>query len=420
MAEASLNIKKNVIYSVVEALANILLLFVSYKLVVLNLGLEGLGLWSTLFAWISLLKLADVGMASVVARFVAIGYERSEEDAARYIGTALVSNMLLYSFIGVSMYFLMKYFIGGIVSAEYVKQSLNILPYLCASFCALNINTVISASINGLHLGYIRSRLAIFTCCLQLFCVLLWVPEHGLIGLALAQIVQYSVGALLGWVIIHHKLSGAGKWLRRFSWLVFKEMFSLSIRAQAASASGFLFEPISKIILSSTVGMAVVGQYEMAFKTVFQARSLIVTACTTLVPSITALLERDSNKAIGIYKLTLKRASMFGAIGLLSVSIASPLISIVWLGDFQINYVIAVGILSLGYLFNLMAAPSYLLGMSIGVLRNNIVSNCLSLGVLSLGLFLESYIMFLSCLSLALALGAYYVKTKNEGLLQHL
>src|SRR5690606_11826547 len=80
-------IRANVVAAVAAVCANILLVFVSYRLVIAGGGLEALGAWSAIVACVSLLRIGDPGMASAVMRFVALGTADSTGRVSGYVQT---------------------------------------------------------------------------------------------------------------------------------------------------------------------------------------------------------------------------------------------------------------------------------------------------------------------------------------------
>jgi O-antigen/teichoic acid export membrane protein len=105
-----------------------------------------------------------------------------------------------------------------------------------------------------------------------------------------------------------------------------------------------------------------------------------------------------------------------------SIVVASPAISVIWIGKQNYYYVIAVILLSAGYFINIAAVPDYLAGRAIGVLRHNIWSNVISVSML-VGLGYPTGRMFgytgvLIVVSIAVAAGAVFQHVMNSALLR--
>ena len=91
-----LNIRRNVIFSFIEVCTNTLLTFISYRVVVRLGGIQLLGIWSALMAWIGLSRLGDFGLGGASTRFVAALDARQDGARVRgYIDTAIISNFYI-------------------------------------------------------------------------------------------------------------------------------------------------------------------------------------------------------------------------------------------------------------------------------------------------------------------------------------
>src|SRR5690606_12073648 len=109
-----LNLRRNVVYAVAEVGISAALLFLSYRLIIWQGGLTILGLWATLYAWTTLIRVGDLGMAGTTVRFVALYDVRTEPERVRqYLETGILSQTALYLVLAVAGYFGLAPFIGG-------------------------------------------------------------------------------------------------------------------------------------------------------------------------------------------------------------------------------------------------------------------------------------------------------------------
>lgn len=416
------NLKKNVWFAVAEFVVNIGLVFASYRLVILQGGVQAVGLWSTLFAWTSLIRIGDVGMANATMRFVALRDAKTERSAVRdYIETGIVANAGLFSILALAGYFLVDAFLGRIVAPEYVGDAQTILPAMFLGFFLLNMSSVVMGSMQGLHLGFVRSQLAVFGNLVQLISVFFLVPKLGLMGLALAQILQHSVSIVISWIIVR-RAAGVDHFLPTgFKASSFREMLGFSVTSQLANVSNGLFEPVSKILVSQFGGMHVQGLYELAYKTVWLSRNAVVAGVTATMPAMTALFQQDPAKVVSVYRRSLKLTLIAVGSLMVLVTLASPVISIIWTGALVWDYSVIVAIMAIGVFFNAAGAPAYNLATVTGKMRNNIVVNVSVLATLIVGGLAAAWWLPVNALictiALAMALGGLWIKVTNERLL---
>jgi O-antigen/teichoic acid export membrane protein len=417
-----LNIGRNVSFAVIEAVVNAALIFLTYKIVAVSIGLEKVGLWASVYAWVSLVRLGDVGMAGSVIRFVsALDMQAESKKVRNYVETGLLLNIALFVLLALVAFWPLWFYVPQAIAAAPVDEIRSLLPLMLISFVLFNISTVVGGTISSLHLGYVRSVVSISSCIVQLAGVATLVPAFGLRGMAFAQIAQYAFFCSVGWVLIRMKL-GLRNWLPcTFDIAAFRDMIHFSVRGQVESLSATLFEPISKIVVGWNSPLGLQGVYEMAFKTVLQTRGLVISACTATLPALVSMFTKRDPEGLSFFRQMKKRTTLLMIATMSGVALASPLICWIWLGHFEYSFVLAVSLLSLGYAMNGATAPAYLVGRALGVLRFNILANLITvLFFLISGSIASMHFGFLGivvCAALALIIGSTYQEKKNIQLL---
>ncbi|MEG0619079.1 MAG: oligosaccharide flippase family protein [Bacilli bacterium] len=421
-----LNIKKNVMTTVIAFLINILLTFIGYRLLIDQGGLQALGVWSMLSAAIFVMRIGDIGMGSAAERYTAmISVEENAKQIKGYFDTALAINTFLFSILAVLGWILFSNHIEWIIpkSIELQKQALDLLPLMFLVFVISNIANVFSGGLRGLHLGYLGAYLSIVSNLFQMLLVIYLVPKIGIAGLAWAQLAQNGLIIVAAWIIIYKHMQPYGQ----ISWLpvyaskkLFKELFSFSFRAQAVSLINGLFEPISKFMVGHTAGLSTLGIYELAYKVVSLPRHAVVSGVLSMMPAITRLLSDDIETARKLYYRSRKIVILATLSILTCVVIASPIISwflfekIDWL---LINFII---VMSVGFLGNVIGAPAYILGFSSAKLLGNLISSVFVIFVLIVGVLITkelfSYGAIISS-AVSLFLGGFLIKNINEKIL---
>jgi O-antigen/teichoic acid export membrane protein len=152
-------------------------------------------------------------------------------------------------------------------------------------------------------------------------------------------------------------------------------MIGFGVRLQVLSVTNLIYDPATKFVLSAVAGPAALGLYETAYRLVFYARALIIAPSQNLTPKFASFGTDRMDLTRQLYQMSSAMFSLFGALGGILLVLASPLISVLLLKHAQPSYTVWVAILSIGWFFNIAAAPAYLMGIGTGQLRWNIIGS---------------------------------------------
>jgi O-antigen/teichoic acid export membrane protein len=416
------NLRRNVVWSVVAFAINIGLVFVSYRLVIRHSGLEAVGLWSALYAWTTMIRIGDAGMANASLHFVATCDPRSEQGRLRaYVETGIVANSCLFLLLGLAGYLVLSINLGSLVDARFVAQAAGVLPVMMAGFVLMNIAGVLFGALQGLHLGYLNARLGIAGNLLQIAIVVVLVPRLGIAGLAWAQVAQHGLTTIAAWLLVRRKAGIEAPLPLGFSIAAFREMLTFSVKAQVANIANGLFEPFSKILVGHYGGLHMLGVYELAYKTVALSRNLVASALGAALPAMTSLMSRNVDEAYALYRRS-SRGNLRGTCLVFSaVIVATPVISHIWIGNLDRSYVTYTAIICAGFVLNAYGAPAYILGMASGRMENNILTAVLSVFLLAASGTMLGYVFaadgVVIATGLCLAVCGWLIKVRNEKLL---
>ncbi|MDB5653808.1 MAG: hypothetical protein JWQ94_1421, partial [Tardiphaga sp.] len=374
-----LNLRRNAISSIIEVVCSSVVLFLIYKLIVTKLGIELLGIWSLVLATTSLMRLADTGAAIGLARYVAKSSERPETLGPRdYIDTALLGTTGLYLFLAVASYWPSKLGLGYVIhSPTMLKVSEDLLPFAIFSFVLGNIAGTTTAILVGLQRSDLKSLVAIGGYLVLIVSSVTLIPGHGLVGLALAQIVQNCFVMLLASSIAHFLLYSRFGLILPFKWhnKAFRNLIGYGLKLQVSGIINFLYDPFTKFLMSTFGGLEATGIFEMANRLVFQTRAILASPTQTLVPAFAHLSESAPQEVRTLYAKSITLLTVTAVPLFLGLAITSPLLSILLLGQVSWLFVAFMILLCFAWLANLLSAPGYLLGVGIGKVRWNIVGH---------------------------------------------
>lgn len=424
----NLNIRRNVITNVVAFTINIILTFLSYRMVIDKGGVVALGVWSALSAAIFIIRLGDVGMGSSTERYVAmVDVKQAPEKLRGYLDTAIIINSVLFFILAILGWFILSFCIEWIIPKDKNLQleALDLLPLMLVVFVLSNISSVIISGLRGLHLAYKAAYLSIGGSLLQMLTILIFVPKLGIAGLAWGQFVQNIFIALVAWFFFNKQIKQYGIaciWLPILgSKIFFRELLGFSLKAQAVNLVNGLFEPLSKFFIGHSSGMATLGLYEIAYKIVATIRGGVVSGVLGIMPAITHLLVSNHFEAQRLYFQAKNKAKKISIIAMLMVAFVSPVFSIAFLDSLNTNLILFIIILTVGCGFNAISSPAYTLGFSSGKLMGNLLAAVITIFILGFCYFLKDEISILSPViltSFSMVVGSIVVIYVNEKILK--
>ena len=388
-----MNLRRNAIWNISEVAVTALTQFVIFGFIIVHLSIASLGVWSLVFSALSFARIADVGIAAGLVRYVARVPESGEGAIVplTYVETALLTNCALYLVLGAIVFVPAQYALGMALHGARLDEARNLLPYAIASFVLLNLSSVTSSSLIGFKRSDLKSILSLIALGLQLGISWFSIQRFGLVGLAYAQIAQNAFMTIAGWILILAIQPGRLRFRFPYNLNVraFIEMIGYGVRLQVLTMANFLYEPATKFILSAVAGPAALGLFEAAFRLVAQARALIVAPAQNLTPMFAAIGLAQAKDMELLYLRSTASIALVAVPGCILLTLASPLVSLLLLKQVQLSYISWVAIMSLGWFMNIVATPAYLIGVGTGHVRWNIIAcTAAALGSLVLGYLL--------------------------------
>lgn len=385
-------LRRNAIWNLAEVAGSSVVLFVLYKLILKHLGVSALGIWSLVLATTSLARVADLGAAGGLGRYVALAHAKNEagDDALSYVETALIANAGFYLLLGAALYYPAWWGLGLTTHGAATVEARSLLPFAIGSFVLQNVANVVTAALTGFHKSYQKSALTLSTLLVQATVALTTVQMIGLRGVALAQIVQYSLMIIFGWGLSVRAAGAKSIWLpHRVRISALKELMGFGLRLQALNISSFLFDPFTKFAFSSVGGLQALGMYELASRGILQVRQLVVAPSQNLTPLFAAAQHQDPSEVGHLFDRALATISIAAGGAMIVMGLGSPIISFIWLHHVDRLFILFSLLLAAGWFFNMISTPGYLMGVGVGILRWNIAGSLLStLGSPALGVLL--------------------------------
>jgi O-antigen/teichoic acid export membrane protein len=368
----------NATVSVVQTVISGLVLFVLYRYLIDHLGSEQLGLWSVILASTSVARLSDLGLTGSVVKFVA-RYRALNDDAQAgdVVQTAAISIALVMAALVLILYPLLDFVLRLSIPAQSMPQALGILPWAVFSLWLGSVGGVFQSGLDGCQRMDLRNILMVAGNLLFLGAALWLVPRYGLIGLAIGQAVQGLLLLLANWATLRRQLTSL-PWLPcHWSKSKFKEMFGYAVNFQVSAIAMLLFEPTSKLLMSRFGGLSSAAYYEMASQLVLKLRALIIAASQALVPAVAELHATSPEKVRELYLKSYRLLFFVVVPFYAAIIVALPLISWLWLGRSDAQFILFGSILAAGWGLNTLTGSAYFLNLGTGDLKWNAIAHVL-------------------------------------------
>lgn len=362
---------------------------VLYGFVERVLGIERFGVWALVLATTTASSLANMGLGNSAVKFVSMYLARDDQErVVAIVQTATISLGVIMAVVLVALYPLWVYLIEAALQAktpELIDEALAVLPYALASLWLTSTASVVLSCLDGYQRVDLRSGLLAVIALVYLGLAFVLVPARGLVGLAVAQVVQAALLLVLAWFLLR-RLQPALPFLPyRWHRDVFKEILGYSLSFQAIAVTRLAFEPLTKFLVTFFGGAAVTGYFEFAYRMVMQLRALIVTAHQAIVPTIADLQERQPDLIRDLYARSFRLLVFIVVLLLPFFIVATPLVSRWWLGEYAPPFILFSILLFTGWFLNMLSNPAYFAYLGIGRLRWNVAGHAVT-GVLNAGL----------------------------------
>lgn len=374
----------NAFANAAQMLLGALLLFVLYRYISDELGVELLGVWSVVLATTSASKLADLGVSAGVTRFVAqnLAHQRKVE-AADIVETSFVSLFFMLIFGLLMAYPVFSLLLQGIFTGDHLKEALEMLPFAMVSLWLSMLSSIALSGLDGCQKMMEKAYINLMSQLLLVIFAFVFVPKLGLIGLAIAQIGQGVFLLIVAWFFLRRELEGLSYipyvWKRH----VFKTVFSYGLNVQLAGLSVLLFEPVTKALMAKFGGAAAAGYFEVANQVVLKVRSVIVAANQAVVPQVANLIETNPSKINDLYIANMQMLLFIATPLHASLMIFAPLISLVFVGVYSAEFVSYLQVGILAWFVNVFTFPAYFIGLGSGRVWLNTVVHFM-IGILNI------------------------------------
>jgi O-antigen/teichoic acid export membrane protein len=373
---------RNAAATAFQFFSNAVILFLLYRYLTLTLGVAQVGLWSLVLASVTLAVMGQSGLESTVTKFVAQYIARKElGKASEVVQTAILLSAVLTTTL-LSIAFVAGFYgLPLLIPEDAVPEARALLPYAITAGWLSLLGTVLQSSLAGLQVIALP-RLWMLACAAAfLLLSVLLVPDHGLMGVAYAQIVQTGAAALGCMILLRRNLPGLPLLPRKWSNDAFREIVGYGLKVQVTSFSDMLLDVIVKALIAKVGGLAIVGYYDIAARMGLLIRGVVVIAAQALVPFVADLFERNISVLTRYYQMAVTTIVIISwVIFGLFISLLTTVSFLFFAEDVFMFRVICM-VVCFGWFGNTLASAAMYFYMGEGELRWFTWSGIIGLGV---------------------------------------
>lgn len=350
-----------------------------FLIVVTQASLAIFGVWALAQSLTSIIRLADVGFAASLSRFIGqIDPEEKRERVWLYVDTALAFNVVFYSLLTIAAYLPVCWALRHNLTAGQAVLGVAVMPLILVNLILSTVQGVLTSALVGMLRGTGKSVIAIVSAIMLLVCATLLLPRLGLTGLVLAQTAQLVFGIVASWCWLGHAVDGGWGFRFRFGadYAILRETFGISINLQVNNIISALYEIVVKLALSRFGGAASVGLYELVDRIMKVGRQIILMPTSLAVPMLARSLASGRPKAAArIFGRQIALTLISCALVFSAIALVAPLVSLIVLRRLDPEFFAFTGIVWISSFCNAIAIPAYLLGVAAGRLRGNYIGN---------------------------------------------
>ncbi|PKN29503.1 MAG: hypothetical protein CVU64_07850 [Deltaproteobacteria bacterium HGW-Deltaproteobacteria-21] len=374
----------NATMSLVQVLATGFSMFLLYRYLLRQIGVENLGVWSVVLATTSVASIVKKGTSGPAVKFVAryLAHDKMS-TASRVIQTTVLTLGFFAALTLLLTYPLAKYALALVVPPTHLSLAYSLLPYSFLSLWIMVVASVYAAGLDGCQRTDLRSWVFTLGSLFLLIASYFLVPSWGLLGLAYAQVGQSLFVLLTAWALLRNQMPSLPFLPHKWDRNLFGEMFAYGLNFQVVSIFQLLYDPITKALLTKFGGISMTGYYEMASRMITEFRGLIVAANQVLFPTIADLYERKLETVGKLYKDTYSLVLFISLPLYMGVMALSPVISMIWIGHYEQTFVAASLLLGFGFFVNTLVGPVYFTNLGTGKLKWNTIGHA-GIGILNL------------------------------------
>lgn len=376
---AQRRIAANALASMLNVVLGSVMVLVLYRLLLDRLGAEALGVWSLLIASVSSARLAELGLAASVTRYVAVAHASTDHrQAVRLVQTATLTLAAVGSLAGILAMVALPHLLGRFIPPSQLDIALHALPWALVAFVIGLAGSAVQSALDGCQRVDLRVWISMAGQAALLCAAFPLTATYGLAGVAMAQVLQSLVVLVGSWATLHGQLTGLPVMPVRWSYPALREILGYSALFQLNSLLLLLLDPLAKFVLARFGGLSATAYFDMANQLVQRLRLLPVSAVQILVPVIAHSGEDRGERILGLYARSYRLIFAATIPGFCLAAALIPAISEAWTGSHAPLLTGMTWICLAGWGLSTLGTPSYYTNLGLGTIGTNTAGHALT------------------------------------------
>lgn len=370
---------RNSMFSVLQALVQLVALLGTYRILIAWEGIEGLGIWSFLMIFVAIAALLDVSGAVGLSRLAAgIGHIFPGRSRAEVIETTLITSLAINCALAGVLLVVGPIVVEANIEPNQLAVTLAMVPWMAAIVIALALSVGIGMALDGVLRADLRAIVSAASTMLNLAVAAVLIPRWGLAGFAAAQLTQLAAVIVAGWILLRREVPELNPLPLRWNGAIAARAWDYAMKINAQNFFQQIIDPVVRFSINAFGGAASLGLYELASKISLQLRGLALAAATPLIPVVAEQQEITGRTGETLVRAHLASAAVAIAMVLTALA-AVPVLSLLMLGEVSRDMVALNCILVLGWSGNVAAIPLFIAAQATGQLRWNLVAGIVTL-----------------------------------------
>ena len=370
-------LRTKILFSVIEFVILTSVQFLTFRLVAARLGVGQLGIWSVLIASVQVAKMLDPGLTAGSVRFIVKARDLDDRAAiGRLISTTVLVTTATIGFALLLAYYPLQKLVAFAIPQDALQANL-LLPYASMSYYSQSVAGALLNSLINVGVSQVKSVISSIGMLLQFTICILLIDGHGLIGVAVAQMCNYAVLAVLSifYLIAFARIPFRFLFLPTFRYL--GSMTQTGATLQASSLVVTAFELLSRVLMSRFGGIEMVGYSEVATRAAAQMRLLMYYANQSIVPEYSS---KQSNGGLKEFYITVyNNFALIGFVLSLGLVLILPFIYVLLFNQFNLVFFAIIILATMGGYLNILSMPSESLGAALALPRGTLIGAVLRL-----------------------------------------
>jgi len=362
-------LRRNTVASIAGRATTVLLWVAVTPYVLDRLGAERFGIWALFFAFTSYLVSLDLGISSTMIRFISA--ERASGDRGGLTRT-LRRGLRLALGLGVLWAVVVVLARGWIAKAFRVPEAmtpetLEALLVFAVGVLLLFPTQVLTGSLQGFERLDLSNLCVVLGVAAQVIVLYLGLAAGGgLTGVAAAGVLAQAVTGLLAAFMLWKQLRnvGPGEQSSGPSW---RDLLHFGAALQVTGFLVVLQFQLGKILLGLLGNLAMVADYELAFRVASGVAGIPVLILGAVVPTVSRAWESEGPAAVTpIYTSTIRWLYTSGVMALGLLWLLAPDITRVWLGRGHDHIVPLIRLWAVAYAVQFVWSPGAAVARGVG------------------------------------------------------